>query len=203
MLTPWRNHLQKCPHREKGRAHTKCACPVWADGTLDGRRYRKSLGTRDWARAIRKMAELEDPRALRLKPIAEAITAFQQHILSLEPSTQRKYKNVLRQFQSHCSGAGLHDVADATVERLDAYRAARTLARTTAQKELETLRQFFAFCFDRRWVDSNPAKKIKSAKNVKPAEVVPYTPDELSRIIAACDSIGAGLTSVSGHGRWF
>src|SRR4051812_5456320 len=100
MLTPWRNHLQSCPHRAQGRAHVKCSCPVWADGTLNGRRYRKSLDTRDWARAIRKMAELEDPKAPRLKPIAEAVVAFEQHILNLEFSTRRKYMNALRQLQA-------------------------------------------------------------------------------------------------------
>ncbi len=192
MLAPWRNHLRSCPHRDKGRAYVKCACPVWADGALDGRRYRKSLDTRDWARAIKKMAALEDPQAPRLKPIPEAVTAFEQHILNLEPSTQRKYKNVLRKFQAHCKAAGLHDVADVTVERLDAYRAARAISRITAQKELETLRQFFTFCQERRWSDDNPARRIKSAKNVKPAEVVPYTSNELTRIIAACDEIGRG-----------
>jgi site-specific recombinase XerD len=192
VLTRWRNHTAKCPHRDKGRAYEKCSCPVWVDGTLNGRRYRKSLGTKDWARADKKRGELEDPTAPRLKPISEAVAAFEQHILSLESSTQRKYKNVLRKFQEYCAAAGLHDVADATIERLDAYRAARQISRVTSQKELETLRQFFTFCVERKWTDDNPAKRIKSAKNVKPAEVVPYTPDELTRIIAACDAIGRG-----------
>jgi site-specific recombinase XerD len=138
------------------------------------------------------MAELEDPQAPRLKPIPEAATAFEQHILNLESSTQRKYKNVLRKFKGFCQTAGLHDVADVTVERLDAYRAARAISRITAQKELETLRQFFTFCRERGWADDNPARRIKSAKNVKPAEVVPYTPNELTRIVAACDEIGRG-----------
>ena len=120
----------------------------------------------------------------------EAITAFEQHILSLECSTQRKYKNVLRKFQEYCTAAGLRDVAGATIERLDAYRAARKISRVTSQKELETLRQFFGFCKERNWTDDNPAKRIKSAKNIKTAEVVPYTPDQLTCIIAACDGIG-------------
>lgn len=199
MLTLWRNHLHGCPHRgdgrkdrKKGRAYIRCNCPIWADGELNGRRYRYSLDTRDWARAGRKLAELEDPRAPRLKPITEAVEAFEQHILSLEPSTQRKYKNVLRQFQAHCQTTGLHDLSDVTVEALDGYRAARELSRVTAQKELETLRQFFSFCRERNWTDDNPARRIKSAKNVKPAEVVPYTPNEVARIIAACDEIGRG-----------
>jgi integrase/recombinase XerC len=192
MLTPWRNHLKSCPHRDKGRAAVKCSCPVWADGTLYGRRYRKSLGTRDWARAIRRMAEIEDPKAPRLKPLAEAVTAYLSHIQSLEPSTQRKHKNVLRHLSDFSKAKGLHDVADITLDMLDSYRAGRRIARNTAQKELETLRQFFGFCFDRKWTDENPAKKIKSAKNIKPSEVVPYTPDEVTRIIAACDAIGRG-----------
>ena len=140
MLRLWRNHLKKCPHRGKGRAYIKCNCPIWADGELDGKRYRYSLDTRDWARAGRKLAELEDPRAPRLKPITQAAEAFGQHILSLEPSTQRKYKNVLRHFRDFCEGAGVRDVVDVRIDSLDAYRAGRALARTTTQKELETLR---------------------------------------------------------------
>jgi hypothetical protein len=52
----------------------------------------KSLDTRDWQRALRKKAEMEDPDAPRVKTVADAATAFEQHILSLEASTQRKYK---------------------------------------------------------------------------------------------------------------
>ena len=196
MLTPWRRHLKECPHRPKGRSYTKCACPIWCDGLLDGERYRKPVKTpgggtvRDWKRAIRLIAALEDPSQPRLQPIPEAVTAFEQHILSLEVSTQRKYKNVLRKFREFCDKAGLDDVADVTVGALDRYRASRAISRITAQKELETLRQFFAFCRDRNWTNDNPARRIKSAKNIKPAEVVPYTNGELACIIAACDVIG-------------
>ena len=190
MLTPWRNHLKDCAHRKKGRSCVKCSCPVWADGTLDGRRYRKSLDTRDWARAIRRMAEIEDQDAPRLKPINEAAAAFRNHIAPLEPSTQRKYNNVLKQLQAYCTTAKLHDVGDITLDQLDAYRAGRGLSRITAQKELEILRQFFGFCFERKWSDENPAKRIKSAKNIKQTEVVPYTPDEITKMLTACDAIG-------------
>lgn len=78
------------------------------------------------------------------------------------------------------------------VEHLDGYRVSRKVARTTAQKELETLRQFFSFCLERKWIEDNPAKRIKSPKNIKPSEVVPYTPAQLMRILAACDDIGQG-----------
>jgi site-specific recombinase XerD len=164
---------------------------VWCYGQReDGSIVRESLKTRDWGRAGRRAAKLESPDALRFKPIAEAVTAFEQHINSLEPSTQRKYKNVLRQFGAYCRVSGLEDLAEITVDRLDGYRASRTLARTTAQKELETLRQFFGYCRDRDWIKDNPARRIKSARNVKPAEIVPYTPQEVAKIVSACDAIG-------------
>ena len=132
MLNLYRRHLKKCPHRAKGTGHTKCSCPVWCDGELRGRRVRESLKTRDWQRAIRRAAEMEDPKAPRVKPIVDAISAFENHILSLESSTQRKYKNVLSHFGDHCKGAGLDDLLQVDVEHLDAYRAGRRLSPTTS-----------------------------------------------------------------------
>ena len=58
------------------------------------------------------------------------------------------------------------------------------------RRKLETLFQFLGYCRDRDRVKGNPARKIKSARNIKAGEVVPYTPEEVSRIIAACDFIG-------------
>jgi site-specific recombinase XerD len=114
-------------------------------------RMRKSLETCDWQRAIRKAAALEDPKATRVKPVPEAITAFENHILSLETSTQRKYKNVLARLRTYCDTAGLHDVIQPQeVEHVDTYRAGRKLSPTTSAKELQILRQFFGFCHERR-----------------------------------------------------
>src|SRR3954466_14638017 len=153
MLSLYRRHLKKCPHRAKGQHFTKCSCPIWCDGELHGKRCRQSLSTRDWGRATRKLAQLEDPDATPAKPIREAIEKFQQHIRSLEHSTQRKYGNVLRQLQAYCDRRGLEDLGEIKVDHLDNYRAARNVARITEQKELETLRQFFAFCCERDWID--------------------------------------------------
>jgi site-specific recombinase XerD len=193
MLGLYRRHTEKCPHLHKGQDYTKCNCPIWCYGHADnGDQIRESLKTRDWGRAGRRAAALESPEARRAKPISEAITAFEQHMQSLEPSTQRKNRNVLRQFASFCETSRIADLGEITVPHLDAYRATRKLARTTAQKELETLRQFFGYCRDRDWIKDNPARRIKSARNIKPGEVVPYTPEEAARIVGACDFIGRG-----------
>jgi integrase/recombinase XerC len=190
VMTLWRRHLNLCPHRAKGRRYTKCTCPIWCDGELNGKRYRQSLKTRDWQRAIRKLAALEDPKAARVKPIAEAITAYGNHILSLTSRTQDRYKNAVDHFAAYCREVGLEDMSEITIEHLDRYRANRKLAPTTLNKDLSILRQFFGFCFDRRWIDENPGKKIKLARNIKPTEKVPYTQAEVAKMLAACDIIG-------------
>ena len=192
MLSLWRRHLKSCPHRKRGRSYTRCSCPIWCDGEIDGARCRHSLETCDWQRAIRKLAALEDPRAPRVKPVSDAITAFENHILPLEASTQRKYKNVLAHLGEYCERKGLHDIMQLTVEHLDAFRAGRKISPTTGLKELQTLRQFFGFCLERKWADDNPAKRIKAPRNIRPEEVVPYTQGEVSTILAACDGIGRG-----------
>ena len=69
------------------------------------------------------------------------------------------------------------------------YRAQRKVGRLTAEKELQTLRQFCGFCLDRRWRRDNPAKQIKAPK-AKPEDVEPYTPEDLARIRAACETFG-------------
>src|ERR1044071_7310609 len=135
MLSLWRRHESKCTHKHRGRAYIKCSCPIWCDGEIDGRRIRRSLGPRDWARAGRKLAALEDPHGLRIKPLAEAIAAFENHIISLQSSTQRKYRNVLMQLRDFCKGAGIQDVMQLNVEHLDAFRAGRQISLTTAMKE--------------------------------------------------------------------
>jgi site-specific recombinase XerD len=190
MLKLWRRHRPKCPHRNKGRDYTNCRCPIFADGELNGERYRKTLKTRDWQRAIRKIAQLESPEAPRWKPVKDAVEAFEKHYSYLESSTKRKYKNILGHFLEYADKAGIEAMAEFTVDHIDEYRAGRELAKTTATKELQLLRQFFGFCFDRKWVDENIAKRVKPPTNVKPKPVEPYTSAEIIKIIAACDQFG-------------
>jgi len=189
-LELYRRHTPDCRYTEK--RHTKCNCPIWCQGVLCGEPVRESLGTRDWQRALKLRDARENPDAPRVKPIADAITAFESEIAKLESSTQRKYKNVLRKLREHCKSAGLVDMDELTVEHLDSYRAGRSLSPITATKELQTLRQFLSFCVERDWIRKNPAKQIKAPRNIKPAEVVPYEAAEVVKIIAACDEIGRG-----------
>ena len=145
MLTPWRNHLQKCTHRDQGRAYVKCSCPVWADGTLNGQRYRKSLDTRDWARAIRKMAELEDPTAPRLNPkTPEHEYARHQYdtALKLLRETQKRYdneSNPLRRERLNNKITEIHDGLEVLQIRFNHVDDCLGLYTTTIDKKTSDL----------------------------------------------------------------
>ena len=191
MLTIWRRHTANCPHGHKGRAYLKCNCPLWADGYVNGKRtLRQSLGTRDMARARKRATALEDPEAPAHVPVKTAVARFLEHCRDLEESTRRKYKNTLTRLQEFADARQIDAVGEMTTEILDAFRAARKIGPVTGSKELATLRQFFGFCFDRRWIAENIAKRIKGPKNLKPNDVEPYTANEVTKIIAACDTFG-------------
>ena len=62
MMTIWRRRTTPCPHRDIGRDHLKCTCPIRADGYVNGKRtLRRSLETGDLARARKKATALEEP----------------------------------------------------------------------------------------------------------------------------------------------
>jgi site-specific recombinase XerD len=189
-LTIWRRHTSACG---KGRAYLKCNCPLWADGYVDGKRtLRKSLGTRDMARARKKATALESPDGRVYKPVADAIANFLDQCKSegLQYSTFRKYRNTLTKLGEFCIAHNVDSVNELDIEFLDKFRASRQLKPITSSKELQLLRQFCGFCADRKWIDGNPAKRIKGPRNIRPNDVEPFTPAEVVKIIQACDLIG-------------
>ena len=192
MLALWRRHSRSCPHRKKGRTYIKCKCMIWVDGELNGKRFRRSTGVRDWQRALRKVAAWESPNAPILKPVKEATKAFLVHSRDLSPASLKKYGNVLRRLQEFCQRHHIDTLSELTVETLDEYRAQRKIGALTATKELQTLRQFCEFCMRRKWLAENPAKQIRPPKNVKSKPVEPYSPAEVAQIIVACDEFGRG-----------
>src|SRR5688572_25281695 len=137
MLTLYRRHTEKCPGRKKGREYFKCRCPIWCDGILNGKDYRRSLKTRDMQRAIKKQASLESPDGPVFKPISEAVEAFVAHCHDLADGTRRKYGNIMAHLQEFLTTEGADVISDVDVELLDRYRAGRALAGTTALKELQ------------------------------------------------------------------
>jgi hypothetical protein len=63
MINPYRRHSNGCRFADRGVRHTKCNCSIWGVGTLNGKPFRKSMGTRDWSRAVRRIDRLENGTA--------------------------------------------------------------------------------------------------------------------------------------------
>ena len=193
MLSLWRRHLKTCPGRSKGRLFTKCACPISCDGEVNGHRVRKSLKTCDWARAGRVAAKEEDAalsNRLR-KRVPDATKAFLEQF-EVTGSTMRKYARVARYLCEFAESIGSPYVDDLTLDLLDTYRSGRAVCALSWSKELQVLRQFFNFCCDRNWIEGNPAKKLKMPAEPKPKERAPYTSEEITKVIAACNDFGRG-----------
>ena len=91
----------------------------------------------------------------------------------MQGSTPRKYRNVRDQFTAFRERAGVQDVIDPKLERLDACRGSRNLALTTTTKEIRTLGQFPGFCLKRNWSEKNVATDLETPANIKPSPVVP------------------------------
>jgi len=193
MLTLQRRHSDKCPDRNKGPNYLKCRghCALRVCGMTEGRRVRLSLRTRDLARAARRVAELEDRASGRpRKSVEDAVAAFHAQHAGNAHETRRKYRRLLGSLASFCETASLHYVDQIGVEAMDRYALARARTGWAWIKEIELLRQFFEFCRDREWTTKNPARSLKRPVLREANNVVPYTPEEIVRILAACAQFG-------------
>ena len=57
VLNLWRRYLRHCPHRM--RTYKKCGCPIWVQGTLNGKWLKKSLDLRNWEAAQKLVCDWE------------------------------------------------------------------------------------------------------------------------------------------------
>lgn len=212
MLTLWRRHLKACPHRTEGRLYTKCPCPIWCDGDVDGERVRKTMDTRDWGRAMRNLGKIEDP-SYGLRPcvqagcnemvetgrcprhtceIPRAIASYHDTHQDAAESTKRSRRRALRYLEEFAAARGIDTVDQIELEHLNAFRTARPISARTWTKELEILRHFFRFCVQNDWILKSYADLVPMPKNLQVADREPYSPNEVARIIAACDQLGKG-----------
>ena len=191
-LIIYRRHTPKCEHRDP--QYMGCRCPLWVRGRLHDVTIRESLKTRNQGRAQRKVADMmaspERRTVVQGKRINAAIDHFLEHHTStVQQSTARNHRRILGFFRRFCETLKLEALNDVKVEHFDQFHATRPIGLLTWTKELALLRTFFGYCADRDWVKKNVARIVKMPRNVQPKERQPYTPNEIIRIIAACDQL--------------
>lgn len=199
----YRRHTKDCPKRKKGIGYTRCTCPVWVDGAnpVTGERVRRSLETRDWARAQQKLekweSELKDTGTVSLAPtVAEAADLYMKdcRARNLAPSSLRTYEKVMQHFVATCkaddvSGIRVRHITEFRNERSEAAgRKGEHLTPLTIRKELEAVRAFCEFAVSHDWLPSNPARRVKSPRDTG-LPTMPFSPDEVSALLTACGQI--------------
>ena len=159
----------------------------------DGKRVRESLETRDLERAVGKFAQRQNSASDRpRRKLSDAIGAFEQQHSDAASETVPEVPEgppvpgrVLRR------GRRRPDADQVSLELLDSYALKRRKANWTWLKEIEILRQFFAFCQKRKWSEENPTEGLKRPQiEQREDDIVPYTPDDVAKILAACNAIG-------------
>ena len=148
----------------------------------------------------RRRAAGDDSVAIAQRTVSEAVERFLRNYGEIDENrkfrgdveygTWRKYRTKLNLLRDFCKREGIADLADVTVDVVEDFRRTRHIGLVTWKVELQALRTFFGYFVSRKWITTNPAKEIKAPRNIKPNEVVPYTPREEGMILAACDQIG-------------
>lgn len=215
MLTLYRRHTEDCGHRADGRRYNRCKCPIWVQGSLLDEVIRESMATRNWSQAAQTILEWQtagtrkrpepptpeqQPQAPKIITIAEACAAFEREMIAqkLRESSQKKYKMMLRQLKAFAVEKGLATITELDYDATEAFRQMwNDCAASSAGKRLERLRTFQRYCVSHGWLPENFAKKLKRPQ-AKPQPTLPYTLQELKRLLNACDALAVQRPK---HGR--
>lgn len=223
---PWQSRSSEFDERRKDWGR-KCACQIHMSGTLGGRFSRKSTGTSDWAEAHRIAEAYEkagswtgtpasppahatpEPAPAPTKSritIEDACQVFITHRESagLAPATLRKYRTFAKQMLAYADSRGYVLIDQFTPADIDRFWASWKLGPRARAKRLTTLRAFFRFCVNRRWIPESPVSADIKAPvgSSKAKNKAPFTDDELHRIIKACDQVKVEWKNETGTGVW-
>jgi len=167
----------------------------------------EKAGSWDGESADTPAASIDPPAAPGRITLDEATKVF----LSLRegdkisPATLRKYKTFAKQLLAYAASRGYVMLDQLTAADIDRFYAGLKLGLRAKAKRLGTLRSFFRFCMNRKWLQENPVSTdLKPPLGAsKVANKVPFTDAELERIIAACDALGAvRWINEQGEGAW-
>jgi hypothetical protein len=163
----YRRHKKTCKFKAD-RISMKCRCALWGKGTVEGRPFERSLKTRSFERAGQIIQDIENGGITKEKiGILEAFDKFiaECEARNLAPGTLRRYRALRGRLQVFAKNRKVKGCADFSTDLVRDFRGSWTLAPRTAQKELERLKSFFAFCAENDWVKKIRRKASKARKS--------------------------------------
>src|SRR5262249_44126924 len=105
----WRRHTDLCG--SKDRADPRCGCPIYKEFRVGRKRFRKTLKTRNWQRALAD-ARREELHGIQAKPkspsIEQACETYLQdaEARGLREPTLYKFRLLFRQLQEFAKEIG-------------------------------------------------------------------------------------------------
>jgi integrase len=209
---------------ELRRGWKKCHCPIYVCGTLKGQFKRRNTEQFRWeeARAVAVALEVsgcwdgnlisppppgpepEQPGRMTLAAAAAVFLTLREGE-KIAPATLRKYRTFTKQLLAFAASRGYVMLDQLSSGDIDAFYSAVKLGARAKAKRLGTIRSFFRFCANRKWLKESPVssdlRPPQGASRV--ANKIPFTDDELERIIRACDLLGEiHWSSGRGEGVW-
>lgn len=192
MLTIFRRHLKSCPHTS--RTYRRCQCPVHVGGSLGGETIRRALDLTSWRAASDLIAQWNANGRIGSIDIAppridDAVAKYLEDARArhLADATLAKLATIFeKQFLAWSRDMGLRYLSELTPARLADWRATWMDGPLAASKKFQRVVGFFYFCIRVRWISENPMKSLHPPK-VKPIPTLPFTPEEVTAMLAACD----------------
>lgn len=232
-LNLYRRHREACEagrafdsrsgeFEERKRDWKRCGCLIFASGTLGRKFSRRSLNTDDWAKARELVGEFEKadswanrpaappaPEPVAEKPRVTLEAACEAYIANreaagLKPPTLRKYHTFAKQIREFADELGYVMLDQVTPADIDRFWTNWKLGPRAKGKRLTTLRAFFRFALNRKWIPETPVSSDIKAPvgSSRAANKAPFTDDEINRIIAACETLKVEWKNETGTGEW-
>ena len=208
---------------ERKKTWRKCACPIFASGSLARRFRRQTTGKSEWdaARAIAAAWEqvgnwnsavstTPEPSLATVAhdgrmAILDATEAFLSKCKNrgIQPATVAKYQTFTKQLKAYAEHRGYVFLDQLTVGDMDRFYSSWKDGIRAKAKKLDRLKSFISFCLKREWLAKDITDDLQApAGSSVTLPKAPFTDEELNRIFAACDAIGQPVPQGPGYRTW-
>jgi len=135
----------------------QCCCPIFKEWRVNGTRYRKSMKTGNYqkALAIHRLEERDGIKQLTTSAgVKDACDKYMQDAQArdLKDPTLYKFRLLFRQLQEFAEDKGLVFISDLNLDNLRQFRATWPNENESARVKLGNLRAFIGFCKKSKWI---------------------------------------------------
>jgi integrase len=195
-LELYRRHTRTCPDRHRGRNWLKCSgkrpCPLYCDGLLHGRRYRKSLG-RDLGRANTRLTQIEESGRVSRNPktLAQMVKLYIEKCRAdkLAGGTVERYARILHALVQFAGKDP--DLGQPFLATITEFRVKQPWKEvTTMRQNLIALRTFGNWAVAHGWIGRNWAIDLPADPG---GQTQPFADEEVAALLAACNQLAGGF----------